>query len=549
MAILEPGQDFGVYRLVSALSRGGMGEVWRALKLGPSGSDWSRQVALKIILPGLSDSARFTEMFVTEARIAAGLVHANIVNVSDFGREGGIFWLEQELVDGEDLARLLDRTPGGFPLPLALHVVIEAMKGLAYAHDHRLPDGRSQTVIHRDIKPANVLVAREGHVKLTDFGIAKALSGSNPSMTELKGTIGYIAPELLEGQAPTTRSDLFAMGLIFWELLCGKKLFAGDNEAAKLMKTFECVVPTLAEQGVWVPPQVEAILRRLLARSPAARYATGEAALAELLEAPAARQATSLDLKAYLATLGVSSLPAISASVATMPGKRWGTGTLAGQVSKSLPARLNRFFGRKSVLIPLFVLAAASVTAAFTVYPSRKTAPAKAAPPEAAAMPPAPAAAPAPTVPAPAAPTPPVVAATAPDAPPARGTVTIQVKPDDARVVVDGRTLGGGSPYVVTSDVGAALDLHVERSGFEPSDQRVHVEASEVSLPVELRPSAPAPVSRNNPKLRPKATGKEAPMSAKEPSGEPRRSETPTGPKAEPRKDDKELIFAPPEDN
>ena len=89
----------------------------------------------------------------------------------------------------------------------------------------------------------------------------------------------------------------------------------------------------------------------------------------------------------------MSSLPAISASVATMPGKRWGTGTLAGQVSKSLPARLNRFFGRKSVLIPLFVLAAASVTAAFTVYPSRKTAPAKAAPPEAAAMPPAPAAA------------------------------------------------------------------------------------------------------------------------------------------------------------
>src|SRR5215470_1508654 len=351
MPILEPGQDFGNYRLVSALSRGGMGEVWRALKLGPSGSDWSRQVALKVILPTLSDNKRFTDMFLTEARLAAGLSHANIVGVSDFGREGQVFWLEQELVDGQDLARLLERTPAGFPLPLALFVVIEAMKGLAYAHNHSLPDGRAQTVIHRDIKPANVLVAREGHVKLTDFGIAKALSGSNPSITELKGTIGYIAPELLQGQAPSARS----------ELLTGRKLFDGDNEAAKLMKTFECVVPTLAEMGVGAPPAVEHILRRLLAREPSARYASADEALGDLLNAPSARQATSLDLKAFLTHLGVSSLPAISASVVTMAGKRWSTGTLAGQVSKSFPARLNRFFGRKPVLITMFLLAAASV--------------------------------------------------------------------------------------------------------------------------------------------------------------------------------------------
>src|SRR5215471_17035535 len=235
MAILEPGQDFGPYRLVSTLSRGGMGEVWRALKLGPSGSEWTRQVALKVILPGLSDSARFTEMFVSEARLAAGLTHSNIVNVSDFGRERNVFWLELELVDGEDLSRLIERAPSGFPLPLAMYVTIEAMKGLAYAHNHRLPDGRPQCVIHRDIKPANVLVGREGQVKITDFGIAKALSTSKNSATELKGTIGYIAPELLQGLPPTTRTDLFAMGLVFWELVTGRKLFTGENEAAKLM--------------------------------------------------------------------------------------------------------------------------------------------------------------------------------------------------------------------------------------------------------------------------------------------------------------------------
>src|SRR5262249_37627788 len=145
---------------------------------------------------------------------------------------------------------------------------------------------------------------------------------------------------------------------------------AGDNEAAKLMKTFECVVPPLAELGVWVPAPIEGILRRLLARDPSARYQNAEDALAELLEAPGGRAATSVDFKAYLASLGVSALPAID-SVRTGPRKPR-TGTVAGQVTVSLPGRINRFFGSRKVLGVLAVLAAASVTAALTIYPSRK---------------------------------------------------------------------------------------------------------------------------------------------------------------------------------
>jgi serine/threonine protein kinase len=523
MAILEPGQDFGAYRLVSSLSRGGMGEVWRALKLGPSGSDWSRQVALKVILPTLSDNKRFTDMFLSEARLAAGLAHANIVGVSDFGREGQVFWLEQELIDGQDLARLLERTSSGFPLHLGLFVVIEAMKGLAYAHNHSLPDGRAQTVIHRDIKPANVLVAREGHVKLTDFGIAKALSGSNPSITELKGTIGYIAPELLQGQAPSARSDLFAMGLIFWELLTGRKLFDGDNEAAKLMKTFECVVPKLAEMGIGAPPGIEVILRRLLAREPSARYASADEALTDLLNAPSARQATSLDLKAFLTNIGVSSLPAISASVATMAGKRWSTGTLAGQVSRSFPARLNRFFGRRPVLITMFLLAAASVTAALTIHPSPPAvtpiavAPAAAAParPDAAV---------------------PVVAAPAPPPPvaPKRSVVHVDVKPADARVSVDGHSLEGDSPHVVEAEPGATLAFHVERSGYEANDRQVRVDSDEMTVPIELRAE-----TRNISRGRPKPSGKEVVMPPKE--------ARPAPSKPEPKRDKDQILM--PEDN
>jgi serine/threonine-protein kinase len=366
MSILEAGDPFGGYQLLALLSRGGMGEVWRALKLGPSGSEWSRQVALKVILPGLADSSRFTDMFISEARIAAGLVHANIVGVTDFGREGQVLWLEQELVEGEDLGRLVERATGGFPSPMALFVTIEALKGLAYAHSHR--------VIHRDIKPANVLVAREGHIKLTDFGISKISSATNPSQTELKGTIGYLAPELLENQAPTVRSDLFAVGLVLWELLTGRKLFGGDNEAAKLMKTFECVVPRLAELGIWVPDPIEGILRRLLARDPAARHASSEEVLAALLEAPGGRGVTSVDLKAYLGSLGMASLPPIDGA----PPRKARTGTVAGQVTVSLPGRINRFFGSRKVLGSLVVLAAASVTAAVTVHPRQAAAPAPA---------------------------------------------------------------------------------------------------------------------------------------------------------------------------
>src|SRR5262249_17259929 len=146
--------------------------------------------------------------------------------------------------------------------------------------------------------------------------------------TALKGTIGYLAPELLENLVPTVHSDLFAMGLVLWELLTGRKLFGGDNEAAKLMKTFECVVPPLAELGVFVPDPIEAVLRRVLARGPAARQGSAEEVLAALLDAPGGRGVTSVDLRAFLASIGISS-PAPVESVP--PPRKVRTGTSPGR--------------------------------------------------------------------------------------------------------------------------------------------------------------------------------------------------------------------------
>jgi serine/threonine-protein kinase len=286
MPVVRPGQTLGAYRLIQRISRGGMGEVWRAERSGPEGWGFKKQLAVKIILPTLNEP-RFTEMFLAEARIAGRLDHPNIVYVYDCGAEGAdgpdLLWIAQEYIDGMDLRSVVGDTRG-LPIPLVLFIVTEALKGLAYAH--------AQRVIHRDVKPHNVLVGYEGHVKLTDFGIAKVLSETGASKSTISGTAGYIAPEVLAGEPATARSDLFGLGLVLWESLTGAKLFDGETEETRLKRTLDCVVPPLSAAGVSAPPEVEAIVRRLLARDPAARYATAADALAALLAAPGARAAT-----------------------------------------------------------------------------------------------------------------------------------------------------------------------------------------------------------------------------------------------------------------
>src|SRR5512146_2074191 len=148
MAVLQPGRQFGPYRLGERISRGGMGEVWRAIKSGEGG--WEKAIALKLILPTL-DEERFAQMFLAEARIAAALDHANIVPVFNFGREGALLYIEMEQVVGQDLRHIIGRARARLPVPLALFVVAEALKGLAYAHE--------RGVVHRDIKPHNTLVS------------------------------------------------------------------------------------------------------------------------------------------------------------------------------------------------------------------------------------------------------------------------------------------------------------------------------------------------------------------------------------------------------
>jgi serine/threonine-protein kinase len=345
---LSPGLTFADYRLDALVSRGGMGEVWRATKRGADG--WEKTVALKVILPHFSADERFAAMFLAEAKIAAALDHVNVVPVFGFGRVGDHVYLEMELVDGLDLARLLARTGRGLPLGLALYIVAEVLKALDYAH--------RQGFVHRDVKPHNVLISRHGAVKLSDFGIAKAGSERSASNSEVKGTAGYIAPEVLRGERASSRSDLFGVGLIAWECLTGERLFHGQTEAERLTRTLECRVPPLTDAEVVAPPQVEALVTRLLARDPNARFASAAEALQALLASPGGRAATSVELQALVATV-----PPAQPIVAR-------TGSVAGEAKPtSFAARLDRSLGTRRVVLGLGAAAAASVLALLLLRP------------------------------------------------------------------------------------------------------------------------------------------------------------------------------------
>lgn len=331
--MLHPGQDFGPYRLTSRIAAGGMGQVWRAVKRGEAG--WEKAVALKVILPQL-DEERFAKLFMVEARIAASLDHANIVPVTGFDRATvgltTMLYIEMELVQGQDLRRVLGRTP--LPLPLTLFVVAELLKGLAYAHQ--------RGVIHRDIKPHNTLVSYEGAIKIADFGIAKLQSetASGSSNVEVKGTVGYIAPEVLDGHACTARSDLFAIGLILWECLTGKKLFDGATDGERIKRTFDCQVPPMRSVIATVPLELEEFAIRLLAREPTARFYSAREALGVLLAVPGARAAGSEELKQFLAERfpAAASVEVISRPPKLLPAPQPTPPTVSVQAPPRLPS-------------------------------------------------------------------------------------------------------------------------------------------------------------------------------------------------------------------
>ncbi|MDQ3032848.1 MAG: serine/threonine protein kinase, partial [Myxococcota bacterium] len=277
-------RTLGPYRIERRLATGGMAEVFVAQRLGPHG--FQKRVAIKCILPQHARDSDFVSMFIDEARLAAQLEHPGIVQVFDFGEAEGSLFLAMEFVDGTNVNRLLRSVAvhrESVPIASALHIGAEAARALAYAHHACDDDGKPLSIVHRDVSPANLLLTKRGHVKLSDFGIARcAQSDHRTDDGHVRGKLGYMSPEQVSGYAIDGRSDVFTLGTVIAEMLIGEPLFGTGTDLDVLLRIRNADLTVLDRKGRAVPQDVRAVLAAALAKHPEERLEAG--ALAEGLE-------------------------------------------------------------------------------------------------------------------------------------------------------------------------------------------------------------------------------------------------------------------------
>ncbi|HEY8375982.1 MAG TPA: serine/threonine-protein kinase [Nannocystis sp.] len=279
-------QKIGPYQVLERISAGGMAEVYKAKLTGAD--SFERFVAIKRILPHIARDPSFQAMFQAEAKLAVQLQHGNIAQIYQLGREGDAFYIALEYVEGRDVGAVLDlhqRSGRGLPLAQACYIITRCAEGLDYAHNKRSDDGKPLNIIHRDISPPNILISYEGEVKLIDFGLAKAASSSIQTQAGIiKGKLAYMSPEQVRGAPLDARSDVFALGIVFWELLTGKRLFRRDSDIETFESVRQCKIPRPSEINPAIPPALEGILLRALARNLDERYPSAAALVADLRE-------------------------------------------------------------------------------------------------------------------------------------------------------------------------------------------------------------------------------------------------------------------------
>ncbi len=268
---------FGKYRLEEKIGAGGMGTVHRAIYCPEGG--FERTVAVKLLHPHLADKPEFISAFREEAELSARLVHPNIIQVLDFGRFGDSYFLAMEYVEGLTLSVLMKRAARAkkrFDADDVAWFARELLLGLAFSHEGaRDAEGRRLHVIHRDLCPANVLVSASGELRISDFGIAKALRDATFSETKtVAGHAGYMAPEQIRADPLDERCDLFAVGVILWECLSGKPLFRRGTEGLSALAILNHEVPPLAGVSAEVATTWDPVLRRALAAEPSSRFQT-----------------------------------------------------------------------------------------------------------------------------------------------------------------------------------------------------------------------------------------------------------------------------------
>ena len=270
---LVAGARLGPFTLRRKLALGGMAELWEAER-----DQAPRRLALKVLLPHLATDPGFRAMFQDEVNISVRLNHENIVEVYGAHAEDGLLLQSMELIDGQDLRRLLSQLAGAgqrFPVHHALAIVQRLARGLGYAHQRRGPDGELLGIVHRDVSPHNVMIARSGRVKLLDFGIARAAERLARTRTGvLKGKVAYMAPEQAMAQPTSPRTDIFAAGVVLWEMLAMQRLFRGQGDAETLEAVLDCEVPPIRALNPEVSAEVAELVHQMLRMQPEDRPAS-----------------------------------------------------------------------------------------------------------------------------------------------------------------------------------------------------------------------------------------------------------------------------------
>ncbi len=264
----------GRYRVIGPLGEGGMAKVLLAFTTSAAGV--SKLVVIKLLRPELASDPAFIDMFVDEARLAALLSHANVIHTYEVGSDEQGHFLVMEYLEGQALSSLYKKLPRDrLPRDLQIHVLGELLTGLDYAHDLTDRNGQALHIVHRDVSPQNVMVTYDAQVKILDFGIAKAISNNTATLTgTLKGKVAYISPEQALGQPVDRSADVFAVGVMLWEALAGRRINQGQTDVTLLTKRLAREEPRIRDVAPDVDPRLAEICDRAMAFEAADRYPT-----------------------------------------------------------------------------------------------------------------------------------------------------------------------------------------------------------------------------------------------------------------------------------
>jgi serine/threonine-protein kinase len=274
--IIGPGDILGRYELLLPVAAGGMAMVWAARLRGSRG--FQKIVAVKTMLPKLSEDPQFEKMFLDEASLASRIHHPNVVEVLDLGEEAGVLFIAMEWLDGAPLNQVMKaaKSASGIPIPVAIHILTHAAEGLHAAHELKDDAGTLVGLVHRDVSPQNIIVGYDGFTKMVDFGLAKAtaLGDGATRAGQLKGKISYMAPEQIKGEPLDRRADVFALGVVLYAVTTGKHPFRRESEGATLFAISAPESAPAPSRFMAYPPPLEAVLMKAIAKKPDDRYSS-----------------------------------------------------------------------------------------------------------------------------------------------------------------------------------------------------------------------------------------------------------------------------------